>query len=173
MTADSTLEAALQFLASRGQKLTPLRRLILELLCRQPKAIGAYALLSAVKEVSGRRIAPESVYRTLAFLEERGLVAHLLSTRTYVVCSPPVDEQPSVFFVCRKCGATAQCRDSHVQKAVRLSADAIGFVAPACVIDLTGLCNLCANKVTRTKRKTASYPRAKLAGARTNMPTSR
>lgn len=157
LNADAALIAALELLAKRGKKLTALRRGILKLLCHEPKAIGAYALVSAVEKESGRRIAPQTVYRTLDFLEQQGLVAHLLSTRTYVACSPNNDEETSVFFVCGRCGITAQCRDPHVEQAVRLSADAIGFVAPARVIDLAGVCNPCSqtSKVTHTNRRTS------------------
>lgn len=138
------LAAATELLEKRGGRLTTLRRAILQLLCQEEKAIGAYALVSALSKDFGRRITPETVYRTLDFLEEHGLVAHLLSSRTYVARSSFYDDKTSVFFVCSRCAMTAESRDSLVEQAVRSSASAIGFVVPTRVIDLVGVCKRCA-----------------------------
>lgn len=141
--ADATLVAARELLAKRGIAFTVIRGSIFELLCRESKAVSAYALVSAFEKESGRRITPQTVYRALDFLEQQGLVAHLLNTRTYVARSPDYDDETSLYFVCSACGITAESKDRHVERAVRLSANTIGFVARGCVIDLAGLCRQC------------------------------
>jgi len=77
------LSRATQLLEKRGMQVTPLRRSVLELLYAEKKAIGAYDLTAASERQLGRRLRPNTVYRTLDFLEEQGLVVHLASTRAY------------------------------------------------------------------------------------------
>jgi|SRR5450432_1271679 Fur family transcriptional regulator, zinc uptake regulator len=158
LNADAALVAAAELLAQRGKKFTAIRRSVLKLLCREPKAVSAYTLVLAFENESGRRIAPNTVYRALDFLQEQGLVAHLLNTRTYVARLPYHDEETFLFFVCSRCGITAECRDPHVERAVRLSASTIGFVAHARGIDLAGICKQCSLvvKVGQKSRRAAA-----------------
>jgi len=116
---------------------------VLKLLRREQKAIGAYDLVSEFATESGRHIAPNTVYRTLDFLEEQGLVAHLANSRAYVARMPHEGAETSVFFVCSKCGVTTECQEPHIERAVRSAAIAIGFVARARAIDIEGVCKQC------------------------------
>jgi Fur family transcriptional regulator, zinc uptake regulator len=139
------LSNAAELLARRGMRFTAVRRLVLELLCREQKAIGAYDLASAFGAVSGRRVAANTVYRALDFLAEQGLVAHLSSTRTYVARRPHGGTESSVFFVCTECGETTERQESDVARAVRTAANAIGFIARARAIDVDGVCKQCSH----------------------------
>jgi len=153
VNTDATLAAAGALLAKRGSNFTVIRRAIFELLCRESKAISAYTLVSAMAKKSGRRIAPQTVYRALDFLVEQGLVAHLPNARAYVARSPDGDEVTLLYFVCSACGLTVECHDPYLERSVRLSADAVEFVARACVIDLAGLCKQCSQTSTDTENR--------------------
>ena len=139
------LSNAAELLARRGMKFTAIRRLVLELLCREQKAIGAYDLASAFGAVSGRRIAANTVYRALDFLVEQGFVAHLPNTRTYVARTLHDGAESSVFLVCTECGETTERQEPDIERAVRAAANTIGFVARARVIDVDGICKQCAH----------------------------
>lgn len=138
------MASAAELLAKRGMKFTEVRRSVLKLLFRGNKAVGAYDLAAALEKECGRRITPTTVYRALDFLEQQGLVAHLASTRTYVVRRPPQGAGNSVMFVCNKCGATAESQVPEVQRVIRLAASAIGFYTHARAIDVEGTCRRCA-----------------------------
>ncbi|MDR3385627.1 MAG: transcriptional repressor [Rudaea sp.] len=152
------LSNAAELLARRGMRFTTVRRLVLELLCREQKAIGAYDLASALEALSGRRVAANTVYRALDFLAEQGLVAHLASTRTYVARIHHDGAESSVFFVCTECGETTERQEPNVQRAVRTAANAIGFIARARAIDVEGFCKACTQgrRPERFRLRTAS-----------------
>jgi len=156
VNASAELARAEKFLANRGLKFTPLRRSVLELLYIRRKAIGAYDLAASFEKKYGRSVVPNSIYRTLDFLEEQGLVVHLASTRTYaarVIRENNKLAETSLFFVCKKCGRTIECHESRIGSAIRRSADAIGFVTRMRAVDLEGICRECSSKLDgKTKR---------------------
>jgi Fur family zinc uptake transcriptional regulator len=135
---------AAEFLAKRGMKFTEVRRSILNLLYRENRAVGAYDLRAAFEKECGRRVTPTTVYRALDFFERQGLVTHLANTRTYIARRPLQGAENSVFFVCNKCGATAESQDPEVERAIRAAANAIGFYTHARAIDVDGICRRCA-----------------------------
>jgi Fur family zinc uptake transcriptional regulator len=53
--------------AERGERLTPMRRRVLEILAASHKPLGAYEIMDQVAR-SGPRPAPITVYRALDFL---------------------------------------------------------------------------------------------------------
>ncbi|MFW1965345.1 Fur family transcriptional regulator, partial [Acinetobacter baumannii] len=57
-----------------GARLTPLRKEVLELILNASGPMGAYDLLSRIKSQTDRPAAPPTVYRTLDFLLEKGLI---------------------------------------------------------------------------------------------------
>ena len=59
--------------------LTPARRRALEALERANRPVGAYELADLMADASGKRPAPVSVYRALAYLLDNGL-AHRLES---------------------------------------------------------------------------------------------
>jgi Fur family zinc uptake transcriptional regulator len=141
--AKAALAEAAEVLAKRGMKFTEIRRSVFNLLCHGNKAVGAYDLVVAFGKECGRRVTPNTVYRALDFLEQQGLVAHLASTRAYVVRRPAQGTETSLFFVCSKCGVVTERQDPEVERMICLAANAIGFHARPRAIDIEGLCKRC------------------------------
>ena len=70
--------------ARRGaQRLTPIRRKVLEALAASHKPLGAYDIMDAV---GGPRPAPITVYRALEFLIALGLVHRIASRNAFLAC---------------------------------------------------------------------------------------
>jgi Fur family zinc uptake transcriptional regulator len=143
VSANAVLAKAAAILAKRRVKFTEIRRSVLELLCREGKAVSAYDLAAAFEKECGRRVTPNTVYRALEFLEVQGLVAHLASTRAYVARRPVQGAENSLFFVCSKCGVAAERQDPDVERVIRFAARAIGFNARPRAIDVEGICKRC------------------------------
>jgi Fur family zinc uptake transcriptional regulator len=113
-------------------------------------ATGAYDLKASFERKYGRSVRPNTIYRTLDFFEEQGLVVHLASTRAYaarVIRESNDFALTSLFLVCQKCGQTIECHDSRIGSAIRRSADAIGFVTRMRAVDLEGICRECSSKL--------------------------
>ena len=77
-TADA-LKHAEVLCAQRAQRLTPIRRQVLEVLLESHKPLGAYEIMDR-SSVRGGRPAPITIYRALDFLRDNGLV-HRIESR--------------------------------------------------------------------------------------------
>ena len=70
----------------RSQKLTPIRRQVLQALLASHRPLGAYEIIDALAK-SLPRPAPITVYRALDFLRDNGLVHRIESRNAFVACN--------------------------------------------------------------------------------------
>jgi Fur family zinc uptake transcriptional regulator len=140
----AALDSAGRLLSERGAQFTPLRRTVLRLLCQEQKAVGAYDLLFLYQREVGKRVAPNTIYRTLSFLEQHHLVVHLTKKRGYVASKMALEHSGStILFTCTACGTTAEQHQLKIERAVRGAARSIGFVAAQRAIEVEGTCSEC------------------------------
>lgn len=137
------LTVAVALCAREGDRLTPLRKRVLEYVWSSHQPIGAYAILDRLRTEHGRALGPPTVYRALDFLVERGLVHRLASLNAFVGCPQPGDAHIVQFLICRQCGMAAELDDTRVAGALDRSAAARGFRVEDQVIELSGLCSHC------------------------------
>jgi Fur family zinc uptake transcriptional regulator len=134
---------ALSLCSARGAHLTDLRRQILELLWQSGRPTGAYDLIEALKRRDSRSVGPPTVYRALEFLMSQGLVAKIESRNAYVPCTHPERQHDCLFFICRKCGASAELEDPQVGRLLSEQAASIGFRPTRRVVEVEGICARC------------------------------
>jgi Fur family transcriptional regulator, zinc uptake regulator len=139
---EDALDRAAQLCAARGARLTELRRQVLQLVWRGHEAVGAYAVLEALRR-SHPGAAPPTVYRALDFLIEHGLIHRIESLNAYVGCSRPEHRHVSQFLICGKCGGAAELDDPAIAGVVLRRAGALGFAVEQQTIELRGLCPRC------------------------------
>ncbi len=137
------LTAAAALCAREGERLTPLRKRVLEFVWSSHQPIGAYAILDRLRTENGRAVGPPTVYRALEFLVERGLVHRLASLNAFVGCAQPGETHIVQFLICRQCGTAAELDDARVAGALARSAAELGFRIQNQVIELSGLCSHC------------------------------
>ena len=132
--------------AARGQRLTPLRRQVLETLAGSHRTLGAYEIMDRMAG-HGPRPAPITVYRALDFLLEQGLVHRIESRNAFLACIGDHGEieaaATTVFLICERCGAVGETSSAAVAKTLQAAARAAGFTPKARVIELTGFCAHC------------------------------
>jgi Fur family transcriptional regulator, zinc uptake regulator len=145
---EDALDRAAQLCAERGARLTELRRQVLQLVWRGHEAVGAYAVLEALKR-SHPGAAPPTVYRALDFLIEHGLIHRIESLNAYVGCPQPERQHVSQFLICGKCGSAAELDDPGIAEAVLRRADELGFAVEQQTIELRGLCPRCRPEAAR------------------------
>jgi Fur family transcriptional regulator, zinc uptake regulator len=128
--------------AARSQRLTPMRRQVLEALLASHKPLGAYEIMDRL--ASNGRLAPITVYRALDFLRDNGLVHRIESRNAFVAC---VQEHggadPIVFLICERCGAVGEAPSDTVADAIKSSCHAAGFAPKSPVIEIAGICSHC------------------------------
>ena len=129
--------------ARRGERLTTLRRRVLELVWASHQPVGAYALLERMRE-HGRSPAPPTVYRALDFLRAQGLVHRIESLNAFVGCDSPERPHAVQFMICRGCRTAVELHDEGIARAIGAAAGAAGFAVQSRVVELAGLCRECA-----------------------------
>lgn len=140
MTADSlsqALEAAEARCAERGEKLTPVRRRVLELVLTAESPVKAYDLLEALKPGPGSA-KPPTVYRALDFLVAAGLVHKVEALSAFVGCAHAHDEGSAELFICSLCGAV---EERHGAPVPTHAPD--GFLIERSVVEHFGRCANC------------------------------
>ncbi len=126
----------------RGLRLTELRRRVLELVWASHQPVGAYALLETLVS-EGRKAAPPTVYRSLDFLLQHGLIHRIASLNAYVGCSHPGDRHEAQFFICDACGQAAEMGDPAIGSAIARDAKRLGFNILSQTIEVSGTCARC------------------------------
>lgn len=121
---------------------TPLRRKVLELLLAGHRPAKAYDLMQHLYE--GEETAkPPTVYRTLDFLCEHGLVHKLRSQDAYIACTHAGLEHGCHFLVCERCGEVAECCNDEVAALLMETASAQGFRIHRSIVEIEGVCSRC------------------------------
>src|SRR5271170_4606297 len=106
--ASAAITHAEELCAARAQRLTPMRRHVLEALLASHKPLGAYEIMERLAADNGRP-APITVYRALDFLRDNGLVHRIESRNAFVACvHEHADSDPVVFLICEHCGEVGE-----------------------------------------------------------------
>ena len=134
---------AMSLCAARGNKLTTLRRQVLELLWERRQPTGAYALIEALELRYSRRVGPPTVYRALEFLISERLVSKIESRNAYVPRTHPERQHDCLFFLCSICGASAELEDPRVVQVLAEDAAALGYRVTRRVVEVEGACPSC------------------------------
>lgn len=134
-TAKRTLAETEVLCQTRGARLTPIRRRVLEVLLSTSKPLGAYDLADALAS-HGRRLAPITVYRALDFLIEQGLAHRLASRNAYIASSN--SHGTTAFLICEACGEATEITSSIVTDTVRRVLTEQGYQPMARALEITG-----------------------------------
>lgn len=139
------LAAAEARCGAEGLRLTPVRRKVLELLLREHRALGAYAILDLLRE-AGFGSQPPVAYRALDFLAEHGFVHRIERLNAFVACAHPGESHSPAFMICRLCDGVAEAQSRPARGALGAAARAAGFHIEKTVVEAEGVCPACAEK---------------------------
>lgn len=105
--------------AARGQRLTPIRRQVLEALLGSHKPLGAYEIIDVLAAAGGRP-APITIYRALDFLMDNNLVHRLESRNAFIACIHNHDAGAlMVFLICENCRAVGEAPSAAAAEMLR------------------------------------------------------
>lgn len=147
------LTAAKEQCRASGVRFTPLRQQIYQLVLAANKPVGAYDLITQLQQArlldsdneSGiaKNVAPPTVYRSLEFLLEEGLIHQLTSINAYVPCCHPRAQHTAAFLICDQCQRVQECSSLPVQEMMSFAEQDVGFIVARSVIELSGRCQSC------------------------------
>ena len=140
----STLDNTLQHCKLNNIRITKLRKLILEHLCKIEKPITAYELLDRLIQCSApqKRYNIMSVYRILNFLLDNGLIHKIDSNNTYSICCRP-GINICQLFICQSCSGKIETHKASISHALAKVADHHNFTILSNKIEVLGLCQSC------------------------------
>src|SRR4029078_11109308 len=127
----------------RGERLTPMRRHVLEVLSASHKPLGAYEIIDAVA-ARGPRPAPITIYRALGFLTAQGVAHRIESRNAFLACiNNHASDAPVIFLICEQCGAVGEAPSAAVTDSLNAAAKSAGFAPKGGVIEITVVCSDC------------------------------
>jgi len=140
---DDAMAVAEARCVERGQRLTPIRRMVLAALLDSHKPLGAYDIIERLALGRGR-LAPITAYRALEFLRANGLVHRIASRNAFIAC---VHNHAAgdlvVFLICEGCGVVGEASSDKVAATLTSAARGAGFTPKSPVIEITGICSHC------------------------------
>ncbi|WP_416307679.1 transcriptional repressor [Neptunicella sp. SCSIO 80796] len=142
MTTESQVLKARSYCEDKGARFTLLREKIYRLLIDREGAIGAYELLDQLKETENTA-KPATVYRTLDFLLEFGLVHRIESSNAFVACHHFGCNHPVQFLICDQCGDVKEIQSAGLKQTLDKQAHEHGFKVQSQTIEAHGLCSSC------------------------------
>jgi Fur family transcriptional regulator, zinc uptake regulator len=142
---EARLEAARQLVEAKGERMTAPRLRTLELILSQNAPVKAYDVIERFHPNGAAK--PPTVYRSLSFLEEMGLIHRIESLNAFVACHDQAHGDKSVkshmaaFLLCECCG---QSEEVALQlDAIDQKADLSGFSVKHITLEARGLCRNC------------------------------
>jgi len=131
----------------RGVRFTPLRRQVFELIWDSHMPLGAYAILDRL-QAAGKPVRPPTVYRTLDFLGEQGLIHRIESRNAYLGCVDPSRPHPSQHLICDDCGKVTELDNRAIETTLAAGAKGKDFQLVGATIEAHGLCHDCRHEVS-------------------------
>jgi Fur family transcriptional regulator, zinc uptake regulator len=142
--------------ATRGMKMTPLRRQVLATIAASHDAVGAYEIVERMARKGGRRLAPISVYRIIDSLMDIGVVHKLESRQAYYACHGDHEAGRQVALICRACAHVAEIDGKSILATIKGQAGRCGFRAESVLVEVLGLCRRCEQALPSHKGGTSA-----------------
>lgn len=144
------IQAAEQTCARNRTQLTSLRREVLELILKAEAPITAYQLLDQLKPIRKSAV-PPTIYRSLEFLLENGLIHKIERLNAFVSCAESDHHHADAqFLICKTCGMVVELEDHAISASLAKAAASHHFTPCRAVVEIDGLCASCAPRADVT-----------------------
>lgn len=141
----AALAAAEAACKARGERLTPIRRAVLDELYATHRPLGAYDIIETLAGKGRKRLAPITIYRALDFLIEQGFAHRLASRNAFLACPHHHGaDEAVVFLICEQCGGVDEAPAAEIGRALNAMAARERFTVRQPIIEIAGRCGHCA-----------------------------
>lgn len=134
-----------EYLAKQNLKMTPQRRLILDVFLRDNGHFTSEELYSKVKE-EDKSIGQATVYRTLKLLSDSGIAKEVHFGDGATRYEQKYGSEHHDHIICERCNKTVEVVDEDIERLQDALAAAHGFKLTGHKMYLYGLCRECRNK---------------------------
>lgn len=139
---DDSLEKAELICSRNNLRFTDLRKKVFSIILQNHQPSKAYDILDILqKEDSSAK--PITVYRTLDFLLDNGLIHKLHISNSYVSCSHPLKHRRCSFLICTKCHEVTECCDKDLTQGLEKIGLKNKFQIEDATVEIKGTCGAC------------------------------
>ena len=139
----SAVNHAISICSAKGTQFTELRKKVLECIWKNHEAVKAYDILEALESENYKNPKPPTVYRTLDFLQDLGLIHRLESLNAFVGCPTPGKKHQGGFLICQTCGSVEEINAMFIENELNNTITIKGFVPYQTTLEIHGLCLNC------------------------------
>ncbi len=139
-------------------RFTTIRRLMLEAMWRIDAPIKPYDLQAYLDKTYGQKINPPTIYRTLEFLYQNGLVHKIESLNAFAACHDNQDFHEGQFVICTSCGHVEEIHEDAIMQKLAKRLELLGFSLQHQVVELRVGCirQRCPHKTEAALRSRAA-----------------
>ena len=142
--SEEALKKAEELCEVNGLKLTKLRKQVLKLIWKKPGYVKAYDLLDELQKIDPSA-KPPTIYITLDFLMENGLIHKLQSLNAYIGCLHPNEHNECYFLICDSCQKIEECCSKKINNVVLSTSKNNNFIPNKVTFEIAGTCQSCLN----------------------------
>ncbi len=126
---------------NKSNDISPHSKNVLALLKKSKTPLTAYDILGKLQKAGVK--APQTVYRALDALLERGLIHRIQSLGAFVACHNDEQDHGTQFAVCRKCNKVLEIHNHSICKSIKEIGANIKFTIEREMLELIGVCEEC------------------------------
>ena len=136
------LKNSLERFVKRNNKVTTLRKKILEIIINHQKPIKAYDIIDALHK-EGYSDKPTIVYRILNLFLQQKIIHKLNTTNEFIICTDNYEKHNCYFLICTNCNNAQEICNSKLDQKLENIAIENNFIAINNVIEIEGICEDC------------------------------
>lgn len=144
-----------EYLATRGKRLTAERAIIVEEVFSDHEHFDSDTLISRLtqKKEDGRRVSRSTVYRTLSWLEDAGMLRKVARHNDRDIYEHDYGYPQHDHLICGKCGKLIEFQNSDISGLLEAVATERGFRMTGHRLEVYGTCDECCQSRAKRHRK--------------------
>ena len=139
---NDAIEVAQRVCDEHSSRFTALRKRVLQLVWARHEPVKAYDLLAELQK-EDHSAKPATIYRTLDFLLDHGLIRKIHSKNSYVGCANPDIERPCFILVCNNCNSVTEKHDEEYYQLIKNISKRHQFKLSDSSFEIDGVCSNC------------------------------
>lgn len=143
-----------EFLTTKGLRMTPERSIIVEEIFSSHEHFDADQLIQRlVRRSDGTRVSRSTIYRSIALLEEAGLIRKVARQDDRDLYEHDYGYPQHDHLICNRCGELTEFHNAEISEILERVSRELGFRMEGHRLEVFGLCrNCCRAPTTRPKK---------------------
>ena len=142
-----------EYLATRKQRLTSEREIVIDEVFDDHEHFDADELTFRLQEKGKKRVSRSTVYRTLVSMEEAGLIRKVARPNGKEIWEHDYGYPQHDHMICKKCGELEEFQNDEIKSILEAVAQTHGFFMDGHRLEVFGICSKCRRAPKRSHNK--------------------